>query len=100
MVKEPINWGLHSFDNPHIADQRRWHAGQWRRERRIAYWRENGKVVSTSYARWLWMKYKGNIPAGYHVHHINRNSMDDRICNLLCVSPTEHCCLHKGVDWS
>lgn len=97
MAKKSIDWSLYSFNNPHIADKRRWRIGQWRRERHTAYWKESGKTVSMPYARWLWVKYKGDIPVGYYIHHINGNSMDDRICNLSCVSPTEHCRLHKGI---
>jgi hypothetical protein len=47
--------------------------------------------------RWLWEKYNGPIPSGYIVHHINGDINDNRLENLLCVSPKQHAELHKNM---
>lgn len=32
----------------------------------------------------------GNIPKGYHIHHIDGNKQNNNIDNLQCISPSEH----------
>lgn len=38
-----------------------------------------------------WHKY-------YHYHHINRNQLDNRAENIICVSPSEHKRMHQVED--
>jgi len=37
-----------------------------------------------------------DCPDGYDVHHINGDSLDNRICNLLPCSPETHQALHNN----
>lgn len=47
------------------------------------------------YAVYLWEQKYGKIPQGYVIHHINKNRLDDRIENLVCVSRSEHINIHR-----
>ena len=51
--------------------------------------------------RAVWIKYNGNIPKGYHIHHKDENKDNNNIENLELLSPTEHSKRHyKNVcDW-
>lgn len=40
--------------------------------------------------RLVYEAFVGEIPKGYHIHHINHNKQDNRLCNLKLVSPKEH----------
>jgi hypothetical protein len=40
--------------------------------------------------RYIWEKYKGKIPKGFHVHHKDHNPANNDISNLLCISPKQH----------
>lgn len=40
----------------------------------------------------------GEVPKGYHIHHINGNQLDNRLENLLVLSPAEHKRLHQKED--
>lgn len=42
----------------------------------------------------LWQKHHDAIAEGHVIHHINGNSADDRIENLICVTHSEHRRLH------
>ena len=44
--------------------------------------------------RLVWELYKGKIPEGYIIHHINGNKLDNRIENLACISVKEHNLIH------
>jgi hypothetical protein len=52
------------------------------------YCKRTGKLVYLH--RDVWEHHRGGIPAGYHVHHKNRDKCDNRIENLECLSPAEH----------
>lgn len=45
--------------------------------------------------RIVWRKYKGEIPKGMVIHHINQNKKDNRIENLQLVTFQEHRNIHK-----
>lgn len=46
--------------------------------------------------RYQWEKhYKTKIPKGYHIHHIDGNSLNNKISNLKCLSASEHTTLHN-----
>lgn len=51
---------------------------------------ENIQFISREYYKFC----KGDYPEGWHVHHINENTEDDKIENLSALSPEEHLSLH------
>lgn len=62
---------------------------------------ENGKSVPLH--RKVWETANGPIPEGHVIHHINGDSKDNRLENLVCMSKQEHIRLHasmraEGVD--
>ncbi len=38
----------------------------------------------------VWEYYKGKIPEGYDLHHINKDKTDNRIKNLEIYTKSEH----------
>lgn len=40
--------------------------------------------------RYVWEKHYGDIPEGYEIHHIDRNTDNNDISNLECLSSLEH----------
>lgn len=44
--------------------------------------------------RLVWKQHYGEIPKGYHIHHINGNKLDNRIENLELINLSEHEKLH------
>lgn len=57
------------------------------------------------YAKYIWLKSGRKVKKNYCLHHINNDSLDDRIENLLFVSRQEHPKLHNrwntknGMKW-
>lgn len=47
--------------------------------------------------REIWKFYNGPIPAGYHIHHIDGDPLNNAIENLECLSEEEHRAKHSGV---
>lgn len=45
--------------------------------------------------RAVWRFYKGEIPAGYHIHHKDENKDNNDINNLELLSPSQHTKLHS-----
>ncbi len=44
---------------------------------------------------YVWEMHNGPVPKNHVVHHINGDSTDNRIENLMCVSKRDHMELHK-----
>ena len=44
----------------------------------------------------------GEIPNGYHIHHIDGNALNNDISNLVCISAEEHTKIHNNsfVKWA
>jgi ribonucleotide reductase alpha subunit len=54
----------------------------------------SGKGWRAQY-RWLWENTFGKQPSGFHIHHKNLNSFDDRLENLALISEEEHKNIHR-----
>ncbi len=48
----------------------------------------NGK--KTLLHRKVWIEANGEIPKGMHIDHINGNTLDNRLENLQCITPTQN----------
>jgi hypothetical protein len=44
--------------------------------------------------RYVWRYYYGEIPDGYHIHHIDHNKANNDICNLQLIDSKVHVSLH------
>lgn len=44
--------------------------------------------------RAVWTYYNGEIPKGYHIHHVDGDIDNNDISNLVCLSSKEHLSLH------
>lgn len=53
----------------------------------------NYKQIKICHLQWL--AWKGVIPKGFHIHHIDENKENDWIDNLDCLSISEHTILHR-----
>ena len=40
--------------------------------------------------RKVWIEANGDIPKGMHIDHINGNTLDNRLENLQCITPTQN----------
>ncbi len=61
------------------------------------YWRQrdcNG--VKMYVHRLVFSEYLGEIPDGFHIHHIDKDINNNGINNLLMVTPEQHELIHKG----
>ena len=47
------------------------------------------------YAKFIWIKNNGKIPKGFLIHHIDRNTLNDRIKNLASLTRKAHFEIHK-----
>jgi len=45
--------------------------------------------------RWLWSEAYGPAPDGFHIHHKDFNSLNDRLENLTLLSEADHEALHR-----
>jgi len=59
------------------------------------------KHINNPYRK-IYREHYGEIPAGYHIHHIDGNALNNDPKNLIAVTPEEHAKLHnhEGVAWA
>ena len=51
----------------------------------------NGRAKTFGAHRLVYAVFKGDIPSGYYVHHIDNNKLNNRVDNLKVVTPSENC---------
>ena len=47
------------------------------------------------YAKWVWMQKNGTIPYGLLIHHLDKDTLNDKEENLSLVSRATHINLHR-----
>lgn len=47
------------------------------------------------YAKFVWIQHNGNIPKGFLIHHIDKNTLNDNIENLALVTRKAHINIHR-----
>lgn len=57
-------------------------------------WKENGRYHQELLHHAVYEFYKGKIPSGKVIHHIDHNPLNNDIGNLVAVTPSEHQKLH------
>lgn len=67
--------------------------GRW-----YVYWRENGKRIIVSRARWMWEQAYGPLPKDHVVHHKDGNKENDLLENFEAMLRDEHTAYHNFVD--
>ncbi len=60
--------------------------------------RPNPKHRYVAQHRFLWEEANGPIPAGYIIHHLNGDKMDNRLENLTPLSNSAHRKMHADID--
>ena len=58
-------------------------------------WKKNGRFYHKRLHHAVYEYYKGEIPEGMHIHHIDKNPLNNDISNLMLVTPHEHGLLHE-----
>lgn len=51
------------------------------------------------YHQFVWISNNGDIPEGYHIHHIDGDKLNNDISNLVCIAPGEHSKIHNKERW-
>lgn len=59
-----------------------------------SYFQHNGKRLH----RTVWKFYNGKIPSGYHVHHIDGNTANNDIANLMLMKQHDHLSIHSSTE--
>lgn len=80
-----------------MSERMEWNGRKYRRypdsERRSdrLYWHRSKQGGGIAYLhRDVWEHHNGPIPDGYHVHHVDGNTLNNDIENLECVTPKQH----------
>lgn len=60
--------------------------------------KRNRENIERVLHRAIWKHYKGEIPKGYHIHHIDENKENNDISNLELLSPSEHQKKHSRIS--
>lgn len=62
-------------------------------DEKSGYW-QNTKTRERMH-RYVWKHYYGDIPKGFHIHHLDGDKSNNDISNLAMVSPKAHANIHK-----
>ena len=65
------------------------------------YWVTNTKDKKGTKKRlhvYIWEKYNGEVPEGYHVHHVDGDKSNNDISNLTLMNQSEHMRYHNNAD--
>lgn len=65
------------------------------------YWVTNTKDKKGTKKRlhvYIWEKYNGEVPEGYHVHHVDGDKGNNDISNLTLMNQSEHMRYHNNAD--
>lgn len=55
----------------------------------------NEPNIWIEYAKFVWIQYKGEIPKGFLIHHIDGNPINDVITNLALMTRAGHINIHR-----
>jgi hypothetical protein len=87
--------GVHPTTCPHLLALRAEYA-DWNWYTEDGYIRYSLGMVRTTYEhRMVAERAFGEIPTGYHVHHVDNNRGNNSAANLEVLSPGEHARIHK-----
>ena len=65
------------------------------------YYFDGGYYISKNRVRlhiYVWEKYNGSVPKGYHIHHKDFNSKNNDIDNLQLMTQHDHLALHGSLE--
>ena len=65
------------------------------RAKRVYFHASRGSKHGTLH-RAVWVDAHGDIPKGFHIHHVDENPLNNSIENLQCLSPKDHSRVHPG----
>ena len=57
------------------------------------------RIGKSQLHRAVWEFYNGEIPKGYHIHHIDKNVDNNDISNLECIIKNKHLSNHSKENW-
>ena len=85
-VKVPGSSGYLDYNHPHEMVPR-----CWKKDRKRIYFRKPGhKKTAFSVSRLVWEVFKGPIPKGMVIDHIDCDPSNDSLENLQCITPSEN----------
>lgn len=85
-VKVPGPSGYLDYNHPHEMVPR-----CWKKDRKRIYFRKPGhKKTAFSVSRLVWEVFKGPIPKGMVIDHIDCDPSNDSLENLQCITPSEN----------
>ena len=78
-----------------IKHEPKWYKGKKFYRKPNGYYKLPYEHGGTYMHRFVWADIHGEIPPGYHIHHINGDKSDNRIDNLECIQASKHTRLHS-----
>ena len=62
-------------------------------DNKTGYWISTSKKKIRAHV-WVWKSHNGEIPTGFHIHHLDGNKSNNSIENLQCIHAKEHLQIH------